>query len=201
MKSRLLPLITLFLFSFPALAGDAELKSITVSWGDSAFTSGLNASFLFTLKNNKVVEFVGNHQRFYSVLDFNIKGKDKLLLGPSLGVFKGMPWVGPRITYYPVKPVMLMYWGSWSAGRIGKLEPNIKSACQQFSVYVMPTKSTSVGYNVVKFDTYKTTHLPEIAYFYQLKDDIKLGASATYDVVAKKPLFCLSLSFNFSKKK
>lgn len=178
---------------------EAELKNIEVSWGDSAFTSGLNISLLFALKDNKDLQLVGNSERFYAVLDFKVH--KKLFLGASGGTFKKLPWAGPRITFYPVKPVMLMYWGGWSTGRIGNLKPEAKSFYQQFSAYVTPNKHLSVGYTVIKFDVYKTNHLPEVAYYYWLKKNFRLGASATYDVVAKKPLFCMSLMFTPTKKK
>ncbi len=190
-----------FISLLPAYAQEkeAQLKSAEVSWGDSAFTSGLNVSLLFGLKDNKDLQLVGNSERFYAVLDFKVH--KKLILGASGGVFKKLPWAGPRITYYPVKPVMFMYWGGYSTGRIGALKPEIKSFVQQFSAYATPNKHLSVGYTLIKYDVYKTDHLPEVAYYYWLKKNIRLGASATYDVVAKKPLFCMFLTFDATKKK
>ncbi len=198
-------LASLIVFGFisllPAYAQEkeAQLKNVEVSWGESAFTSGLNVSLLFALKDNGDLQLVGNNERFYAVLGFKVR--DKLSLDVSGGVFKKIPWAGPRVTYYPVKPIMLMYWGGWSTGRIGDLQPELKSFCQQFSAYTMPTKNLSVGYTIIKFDVYKTNQLPEVAYYYWLKKNFRLGASATYDVVEKKPLFCMSIMFNATKKK
>lgn len=176
----------------------AKLKNVGVSWGDSAFTSGLNVSMLFSVKDNRDVELVGNSDRFYATL--NSRVGNKLSLDVTGGVFKKIPWVGPRVVIMPVKPVMFMYWGGWSTGRIGALKAEVKSFCQQFSLYVAPVESISVGYTVIKVDAYKTTMLPEVAYYYKLRKDLRLGASATYDTVEKKPLFCMSLLYTTSKK-
>lgn len=203
MRKFLVALIALCFVSLPPAYAqeeeEAELKNIEVSWGDSAFTSGLNVSLLFSLKDNRDLQLTGNSERFYAVLDFKVH--DKLFLGASGGTFKKLPWAGPRITFYPVKPVMLMYWSGWSTGRIGNLKPEAKSFYQQFGTYVTPNKHLSVGYTAIKFDIYKTNHLPEVAYYYWLKKNIRLGVSATYDVAAKKPLFCMSLMFDVAKKK
>lgn len=202
MKKFLVALIALWLISsLPVCAQEkAKLKNAEISWGDSAFTSGLNVSLLFSLKEDKRdLQLVGNSERFYATLDSKIT--PKLSLDATGGVFKKIPWAGPRVVYYPVKPVMLMYWGGWSAGRIGDLKPELKSFCQQFSAYATPNKHLSIGYTVIKWDVYKTNHLPEVAYYYWLKKNLRLGASATYDVVEKKPLFCMSLMFDATKKK
>jgi len=65
---------------------------------------------------------------------------------------------------------------------------------------VTPEKHVSIGYTLIKFDVYKTNQLPEAAYSYWLKEEIRLKLSSTYDVVAKKPLFCLSLMYTPKKK-
>jgi hypothetical protein len=141
------------------------------------------------------MEVVGNSERFYVTSNFKFGETGKLSLDATGGVFKKLPWVGPRVTYYPVKRLMLLYWGGWSSGRVGELRPEVKSFCQQLSAYVTPAKNWSVGYNIVKLDVYKTTQLPEIAYRYPLQENLRLGASATYDTVARKPLFCVSLKY------
>lgn len=177
---------------------EARLKSITVSYGDSAFTSGLNISMLFTLNEKRDLELVGNSDRFYATLNFKVHRT--LSLDATGGAFKKLPWIGPRIVYTPVKQVMALYWGGVSTGRIGALRAEAKSFCQQLSFYITPIESISVGFNVVKFDAYKTTHLPEVAYSYKLRKNLKLGVSATYDTVARNPLFCVSTSYTFAKK-
>lgn len=201
MRKSLVALIAFWFILLPPARSQegAKLKNIEVSWGDSAFTSGLNLSLLFSLNDKKDVQLVGNSERFYATLNYKIH--EKLSLDVTGGSFKKVPWAGPRITYYPVKPVMIMYWGGWSAGRVGDLKPELKSFCQQFSAYATPEKHISIGYTVIKYDVYKTDHLPEVAYYYWLKKDLRLGASVTYDVVAKKPLFCMSLMFDATKKK
>lgn len=178
-------------------SGSPRLKSAELSYGDSAFTSGLNISMLFSLDKSKDFELVGNSERFYTTLNFKV-GK-RLSLDATGGVFKKLPWAGPRVIFYPVKSIMLLYWGGWSSGRIGQLRPEVKSFCQQLSAYyaVPLVKNVSVGYNIVKLDVYKTTQLPEIAYGYRLTNSMRLGASATYDTVARKPLFCMSLRYTF----
>jgi len=185
------------LLSSAAYAEDeeAKLKNIEVSFGDSAFTSGLNIAMLFSLTDNRDFQLVGNSDRFYATLNFKVG--DKLSLDATGGVFKKIPWVGPRVVYYPVKSVMLMYWGGVSAGRIGALAAEPKSFCQQFSAYVVPEKHLSLGYNIIKFDAYKTTQLPEVAYYQPLNENLRVGFSATYDTVAKDPLFCTSLMYTF----
>jgi hypothetical protein len=194
MKKTLFTFIFLFLFSGLVLAEEgAKLKSVEVSFGDSAFTSGLNVSTLFSLNQKTDLEVVGNSERFY--ITSNFKVGDKLSLDATGGVFKKLPWVGPRVTYYPMKRLMLLYWGGWSSGRVGELRPEVKSFCQQLSAYVTPVKNVSVGYNIVKLDAYKTTQLPEIAYRYEIQENLRLGASATYDTLARKPLFCVSLKY------
>lgn len=202
---KVLFFLTIFLLLLPviSLAQQEEgprIKSAELSFGDSAFTSGLNMSLVFSLSPNKDFELVGNSERFYTTMNFKV-GK-KISLDATGGVFKKLPWAGPRIVYYPVKPLMLLYWGGWSSGRIGELGPRAKSFCQQLSAYYSPRaiKNLSVGYNIVKLDVYKTTQLPEIAYGYNLTEDIKIGASATYDTVARKPLFCMSMRYTFTKK-
>jgi hypothetical protein len=201
MQKYLFLLILTCLVSASAFTQEKEvkLKSAEISWGDSAFTSGLDTSFLFSLKNDSTLQIVGNHERFYTVLGLNVF-KNKLFLNPTGGIFKKLPWAGPQVIYYPVKPVMLMYWGGYSAGRVGELKPAIKSFCQNYSIYVTPEKHISIGYTVIKFDAYKTNQLPEAAYSYWLKDSIRLKVSSTYDVNQKKPLFCLSLMYTPSKK-
>lgn len=190
-------LIPLYIFAFfsPAIFGEEQtgLKNVELSFGDSAFTSGLNVSLLFVLRENREFQLVGNSDRFYTTLNF--KANKKLSLDATGGVFKKIPWAGPRVVFTPVKQVMFMYWGGWSAGRIGALRAEVKSFCQQYSAYVTPNKHLSIGYNGIKFDTYKTTHLPEVAYYYWLGEGLRLGASATYDTTARKPLFCVSLMY------
>lgn len=185
----------LFVSNIALAEEGAKLKSVEVSFGDSAFTSGLNISTFFSLNNRTDMEVVGNSERFYVTSNFKFGESSKLSLDATGGVFKKLPWIGPRVTYYPVKQLMLLYWGGWSSGRIGELRPEVKSFCQQISAYVSPIKNLSVGYNVLKFDIYKTTQLPEIAYHYPLQENLRLGASATYDTVARKPLFCVSLKY------
>lgn len=194
----LLPMILLFLSSSALAQEGAKLKSIEVSFGDSAFTSGLNVATFFSLNNRTDMEVIGNSERFYLTSNFKFtdsKENIKLSVDATGGVFKKLPWIGPRVTYYPVKRFMLLYWGGWSSGRIGELRPEVKSFCQQISVYVSPTKSFSIGYNILKFDVYKTTHLPEMAYRFKLQENLLLGASTTYDTTARKPLFCVSLKY------
>jgi hypothetical protein len=195
MKRTLIFLGVLFTCSILYAEDGPKLRNAEVSYGDSAFTSGLNISLNFLLSQKKTLELVGNSERFYSTLNF--KMGDKLSLDVTGGVFKKLPWVGPRVVYYPIKPVMFLYWGGWSSGRIGKLSPEVKSFCQQFSLYVSPAKNLSVGYNAVKIDVYKTTQLPEIAYRYNVLESISIGASVTYDLVERKPLFSMSAKYIF----
>ncbi len=179
---------------------EVQLKSAEISWGDSAFTSGLTASLFFTLKNSSTLELVGNSEQFYAVYDMKLI-KDKLFIGPSGGVFKKLPWVGPRVDYFPIKQVMLMYWAGYSPGRIGNLKSDVKSFYQEYGVYATPEKHLSIGYTLIKFDTNKTDHLPTVAYSYWLKDNLRLKLSYTHDVTAKKPLFCLYLMYAPPPKK
>lgn len=172
-----------------------RVKSVEMSYGDSAFTSGLNIATVFALDESMDFELVGNSERFYSTLNFKF-GK-RLSLDATGGSFKKLPWVGPRVVIKPVSRIMFLYWGGWSSGRIGALKAEIKSFCQQGSVYAYPWKGLAVGYNVVKVDVYKTTQLPEIAYGVSLTESVRLGASATYDTVARKPLLCMSLKYVF----
>lgn len=194
-------LLSAFLFYFSSVFAQegVKLKNATMSYGDSAFTSGLNIATTFSLKPNRDLELVGNSERFYATVNFKTGG-NKLSLDATTGVFKKLPWAGPRVVYTPVKQVMAMYWGGVSTGRVGALKAEPKSFFQQLSFYVYPMESVSLGYTVIKLDVYKTTTLPEVAYRFKLMKDVKVGVSATYDTVARKPLFCMSLSYTPPEK-
>lgn len=193
--------LVIFLISFSLVIAQEGVKpkNVVLSYGDSAFTSGLNVSMMFSLKPNRDLELVGNSERFYATMNFKTGG-DKLSLDATGGVFKGLPWVGPRVVYTPVKQVMALYWSGVSTGRIGALRTKPKSFFQQFSFYVMPVKNISVGYTTIKMDAYKATMLPEALYHFKLMKDVRLGVSATYDTTEKKPLFSLFLAYTFPKK-
>ncbi|MFA6269806.1 MAG: hypothetical protein WC657_01185 [Candidatus Paceibacterota bacterium] len=195
---KLLILFSLYLSSVFAQEG-VKLKDVTMSYGDSAFTSGLNIATTFSLKPNRDLELVGNSERFYTTVNFKT-ASNKLSLDATAGAFKKLPWVGPRVVYTPVKQVMAMYWSGVSAGRVEAIRAEPKSFFQQLSFYVYPIEGVSLGYTAIKMDVYKATMLPEVAYKFKLMKDLKMGVSATYDTVAKKPLFCVFLSYSPPQK-
>src|SRR5574343_835395 len=110
-------LLVAFLFCFSSIfAQEVKLKHATMSYGDSAFTSGLNIATSFSLKPNRDLELVGNSERFYATVNFKTGG-NKLSLDATTGGFKKLPCARPLVVYTPVKQVMAMYWGGVSTGR------------------------------------------------------------------------------------
>lgn len=182
----------LIIFSSYLLFGQNSFKKAEVSFGDSAFTSGLNLATEFNVGKNKEIEVVGNSERFFGVLSYVTQ---KLDIEASGGVFKELPWVGPRIIYRPHNRLMFLYWGGVSPGRVGDAKKEIKSFFQQGTFYTQVHKNLSLGYTIIKFDIYKTNHLPEIGLSKKITDKVTVKFSATYDINESKPLYMVSLLY------
>lgn len=175
------------------LNAEDGFKRAEVSFGDSAFTSGLNLALDFKVGVKKDFELVGNSERFFGVLSYALT--PKLEVESSGGVFKGLPWAGPRVVYRPHEKVMLMYWGGVSPGRVEERKGGLKSFFQQGTVYSQIHNNLVFGYTVIKFDVYKTNQLPEIVLSKRLTDKVVIKFSVTYNVNEKKPLYMTALVY------
>lgn len=172
--------------------GQNSFKKAEVSFGDSAFTSGLNVATEFSIDKNKEFEVVGNSERFFAVLSYITP---KLDIEASGGVFKKLPWVGPRIIYRPNNRLMFLYWSGVSPGRVGEPTKKLKSFFQQGTFYTQIHRNLSIGYTIIKFDVYKTNHLPEVGLSKRITDRVMVKFSTTYDINESKPLYMISLLY------
>lgn len=182
----------LIIFSSCFLFGQNSFKKAEVSFGDSAFTSGLNIATEFSINKNKEFEIVGNSERFFAVLSYVTP---KLDIEASGGVFKRLPWVGPRIIYRPNNKLMFLYWSGVSPGRVDGPTKELKSFFQQGTFYTQVHKNLSLGYTIIKFDIYKTNHLPEVGISKRITDRVIFKFSTTYDINESKPLYMVSLLY------
>lgn len=186
--------IIFFIFCIQSIvAQSGNFKKVDISYGDSAFTSGLNIALGFDLNNRKEFELVGNSQRFFGVLSYSLT--PKLNIEASGGVFKQLPWVGPRLTYKPTKRLFLLYWGGVGTGRVGESSKSPKSFFQQGTSYLKLYKNISAGYTIIKFDVYRTNHLPEIVLSKKITKKATLRFSATYNVDDKKMLYMSAIEY------
>lgn len=123
----------------------------------------------------------------------DILGVKGLSAGPSLGIFTGVPWVGPIAIYEPSPYVQLSGWTGVSAGSaaLGNLQAEPELAFLQADIQIRPSQYIQAGFSYLDFGG--ELYLPYIQGGVLFGHSVSGLWSVTYDIGAEKPMFFLGV--------
>jgi hypothetical protein len=176
-----------------ALPEEVKLKKIKLFFGNSAIDAGPQLGLHFDTGEKRELGFIGSPTMFYA--NHGWKVNKKLTLSLTGGFYENTPWAGPLVTVFPIKKLTIMYWPGWSAGRAGKPEFKVYTFYHFLGTYFDVTKNISVGYSMLKFQTDRVRHMPEIFYKHPLGSKFKWAAGVAYDSLVNKPYFNAAISY------
>lgn len=194
MRYYVIIFLCLFVCLPPVFAGSFQNPSYHLTWGDGPLTSGFDAAFQFKKENSKIfLNFQGNHQRFNATYGVDLGW---LAAGPSVGVFKGVPWVGAlaniTLNHVPVlSQIKLSHWSGYEfyKEKNGLLEPGNKFRMFFFYNGISTTiGGWNISYSAMPIHDETPVRMVTIGRSFPLNKKITMTGEVTYDLKNEKPL-------------
>ena len=176
------------------IAQSFELKSLSISTGKSATSSGYDINIGFSNGTNDF-NVIGNHQRVYGTFSIPV-GIPWLAVSASGGFYKNCPWIGPLVVFKPTTFLSTTHWYGLSAGHpdVPALEVN---ALIKFNSMTLTLGNLSASCAILTFDCAETDYIPGLKYTGAINGSWMFFLSTDYSTKNKEPLFMFGLKHAF----
>ncbi len=197
MKKCVLFLLTFLVANFISFGQNkndstrSELRSIDISTGRSALSSGFSLDLGFR-SNNVITVLTLRQDRVFVNHFYNIP-RAKLLVGPSVGFLQNTPFAGAIAKFSPTKFLSTLHWVGYSFGEpagVIVVSPSFLFLVNGATITVRDFKAY---YQAVTFMKLPTKHVVGASYQQPMTKNISAYFNAGYDFTNSEQLLQLGV--------